>query len=207
VFVFAPFFVPRNLEAALPFTSLLAAAGLCTVVGAVHPARARLTLFVVVPLALAVISSALTWRLTSVRSGFATAARYLAQHGGGKALNGTEIMVFYLQGSGRSCLAPPLPLSVAGLGPFVRDGYRFAVLDRRHGGLVRAYLRHHETLVLRVLAAGNPAIGENLIASENSYSPENTAGQEFVEVYRLNSTLARLSPIGKAGECNRNLVT
>jgi hypothetical protein len=89
----------------------------------------------------------------------------------------------------------------------MRAGYRFAVLDRRHGGRVRAYLRHHERLVLRVLAEGNASIGENLIASENSYPPQDTAGKEFVEVYRLNPTLARLSPGGKAQVCNRNLVT
>src|SRR5947209_1304121 len=68
VYSFAPYIVPRNLDAALPFAALLSAAGLIRLVQRVSPRRAgRYGLWIAVVL-LAVFDGFRAWPLTQMRS-------------------------------------------------------------------------------------------------------------------------------------------
>ncbi len=203
VYVFAPFSVPRNLVASIPFASILCAQLLVS--AAFRLRRYRWQAIAVCAVILAPVGASMSWRLTAERSGFALASRYVELHGQGKALTSSEIMVFYLRGSGSSCLAPALPYHVKSLATYYRDGYRYAVIDRHHGSPMVKVIRRENPRVAAFPALGNLSIGESPISSENSNPPSNDTRTEYVDIYRLN-----IGAIGRstgAPPCNRDQVT
>lgn len=184
VYVFAPFNVPRNLAAALPFASILAAAALVSGISAVMAERARLPVTCAGAVVLTIIGGFLSWRVTAVRSGFVAAAGYVRSHDAGRALTTTELMVFYLRTPMPACTAPAMPVSRAGLSAAIAHGYQFAVTER-HGSAVTYYVDTHAPAVARYLAIGPVHLGESLISSENGLAPEPGRTPEYVNVYRL----------------------
>jgi hypothetical protein len=184
VYTFAPFNVPRNLDAALPFTCLLAASGLVGLVEDLAPRRAASTTVVVLGVVLALTGGALSWRLTGVRSGFARAAIWLRSHDHGRALTSTEIMTFYLGGSRPDCGAPAIPVTKRLLGDSITAGYAYAVTER-HGNAVTHYIDVHGQIIKRYLAEGNASLGESLIGSENGELPRAVTKRERVTIYGL----------------------
>ncbi len=183
-YVFAPFNVPRNLDTALPFTALLSASALCSLVYWVQGLNRQRVAIGLAALALAVLGLRLSWRLTDVRSGFSQAASYVRVHDRGMALTSTELMTFYLGGSTPNCGAPALPLTKAGLASAIADGYEFAVTER-HGTKVTHFINLHAPKRAHFLALGVVNLGESLISSENGDPPESTEKPEWVNVYWL----------------------
>ena len=183
VYAFAPFIVPRNLDASLPFAALLAASGLA------KPAR-LLTVRRSLPLALTAgtlvvsgitVGSALP--LLHVRSGFARATTYLDRHRTIGALVDDEVMRFYLRDPGQGCDGQKVPWRVGDLRVYVRAGNDFAVLT--HASTPTAsFLRRQARHVARFSALGAGYRGENLIESENGYPPSSTSS-DWVIVYSL----------------------
>jgi 4-amino-4-deoxy-L-arabinose transferase-like glycosyltransferase len=204
VYIFAPFIVPRNLDAAVPFACVLAAAALVTIATSMRLVRIQASLITVVTLAIGALGATMSWRLTAERSGFARAAAYVEQHDHGRALISNEVMVFYLRGSGSHCDAPPLPDRVSRLAADVAAGYHYAVLDHSRSPLT-LFVRHHMPRVVRYLATGPISIGENPISSENSYPPDPHAPIEYVTVFRLDKhLLPPPRPDDHPEECDRN---
>lgn len=210
IYVFAPFIVPRNLDAALPFAAVLSAAVLLSIgewmwkTRSFVPARNPLTPQLLVAIILIGIGAAMSWRLTGERSGYAQAASYVDRHDRGRAVVSSEIMAFYLRGSGAHCLAPELLNHVDRLSADVRAGYRYAVLDHFSWKLARL-VRSRMPRVARFPVEGDPSLGENLIESEH-YPPSRGYRLEHVDVFRLDP--ARLPPPGQtsADVCNRERV-
>jgi hypothetical protein len=193
LYVFAPFIVPRNLVAALPFAALTAAVGLVQSARRWPPLHQPLVAIVPLALALAVIGASMSWRLTEERSGFASAALAVNRNGG-RALTSSEVMVFYLRGSGGTCNAPAIPVRLRVLAADVRAGYRLAVLENHHNSAVTHYIKTHGRLVATWPAFGGPDIGESPIASENGNAPQAPGTPEVVSLYDLSSL--RLPPPG-----------
>lgn len=184
VYVFAPFNVPRNLAAALPFASLLSAAALVRGIATVMAERARPAITVLAAVILAIVGGFFSWRLTGVRSGFAAAARYVRTHDSGRALTTTELMVFYLRAREPACASPAMPLRKTGLAAAVADGYRYAVTDRHSSGATD-YLDSHARIAARYRTTGSVQLGESLISSENGLPPRSRGTVGYVNVYSL----------------------
>lgn len=184
VYVFAPFNVPRNMVAALPFASILAAASLVRGVSAVMAERSRPAVVAAAAVILAAIGALSSWQLTSIRSGFVASARYVRTHDAGRALTTTELMVFYLRSPRPTCAAPAMPLTKKGLAAAIANGYRYAITERHSSG-VTDYLDTHAALAARYLVTGPAQLGESLISSENGDPPESTAKPAYVNVYSL----------------------
>lgn len=184
VYTFAPFNVPRNLEAALPFTSILAACGVLTLASCIARPRVGRAVVVGAALVLAAVGAQLAWRLTGVRSGFAASAIYVRAHDHGMALTSTELMTFYLGGSRPNCGAPAMPVSKPLLADAIAAGYKFAVSER-HGTKVTHYINVRAPRAVRYLAIGKVSLGENLISSENGDPPESSEKPEWVNIYWL----------------------
>jgi 4-amino-4-deoxy-L-arabinose transferase-like glycosyltransferase len=204
IYTFAPFIVPRNLDAALPFAAILSAATVITAIDWIWSARVRLLLIVIAAAALGAAGAVMSWRLTAERSGYAQAAVYVERHDTGRAVASNEILVFYLRGSGAHCRAPNLRSNVFRLSADVRSGYEYAILDHfswNLAKLVRARMPH----VARFAALGPISVGENLIASENGHT-EGGVTSTYISIYRLEPT--RLPPPqGTAPDtCNRDTV-
>jgi 4-amino-4-deoxy-L-arabinose transferase-like glycosyltransferase len=205
IYAFAPFIVPRNLDAALPFASVLVAAAAITAIDWIWSARTRLLLILAVAAILGAAGAAMSWRLTGERSGYAQAAIYVERHDPpGGALASNEIVVFYLRGNGVHCQAPNLRSNIYRLAADVRHGYRYAILDHfswQLSKMVRARMPH----VARIAAQGSIAVGENLIASENGHT-ESGITPTYVNIYRLEPGL--LPPPGRVAPdvCNRERV-
>lgn len=204
VYVFAPFNVPRNLAAALPFASLLAAAGLVTIIRTLIRTPSSNLVITAACLVLAVSGALLSWRLTGVRSGFASAARYLQAHQGTQALSTTEIMAFYLRGPREQCLAQAMPVTTGSLAAAVAGGYQYMVADR-HANSVTRYVAARVPAVAAYPAVGLMQIGESLISSENGNPPQTGTLPELVTVYRL-TRLPLPSPTRFPIRCNPDLV-
>lgn len=184
VYVFAPFNVPRNLVAALPFASLLAAAALVGIVSGILSERARPVLIALAALVLAITGVLASWRLTGIRSGFVEAAKYVQAHGRGRALTTTEIMVFYLWTPSHPCNALAMPATKAQLALSVADGYRYGIIER-HASAVTHYIDTHAPTTARYLTTGRVRLGESLISSENGEAPQSSAKPEYLRVYSL----------------------
>jgi 4-amino-4-deoxy-L-arabinose transferase-like glycosyltransferase len=204
IYMFAPFIVPRNLDAALPFAAVLSAAAVVSVVQLVSENRARLVFVLSIAVVLGAAGAAMSWRLTAERSGYAQAASYVQLHDGGRAVASNEIVVFYLRGSGRYCLAPNLRSNIYRLSADVRAGYRYAVIDHfswKLAKLVRARMPN----VARISATGPISVGENLIASENGNLASGIT-PTYINIYRL--VPARLpAPRGATPDmCSRDQV-
>jgi 4-amino-4-deoxy-L-arabinose transferase-like glycosyltransferase len=204
IFVFAPFVVPRNMVPALPFASILVAA-LLVDAGRRSGRLARgvgLLLF----LGLLALGAAATWRLTSVRSGFVSAVRYVDLIDSGRALTSSEIPVFYLRGSGATCAAPAMPYNSGDLRAFIRDGFHYALLDRHNNSNLTAIVRRVERRVARFPALGHVDLGESLISSENSNPPAGDARTEYINVYYLDPARLPPAPLGHPAPCRRDRV-
>src|SRR5579884_1298796 len=203
VYIFAPYIVPRNLDAALPFASLLAAAALATIVERVQPYLVQRTVLVLLTGAIAASGALASYRLTGERSGYARAAQYIDRHGGGRALVSNEVLSFYFRGDGRSCDAPRFPHLFRVLTADRERGYRYALLDR-YSSPVAGYVRAHAGIVNQFPAYGHISMGENPIASENGTShPKHR--QWFITIYDLSHL--RLPPPGRfrSVPCNRDI--
>jgi hypothetical protein len=216
-YVTAPFIVPRNMDAALPFATLLEAAAVVEAyrilmrwernkgrTGRIHEkangaqpesrrevdrigygsAFAGLAMLALVLLR-SVFPAWRAWEIGNELSGYATAARFALRHDGGKALTGTEVVVFYLRGNGLECTAPRLPFWRPRLDAAIRDGFDYAILDRTVASSLDGYVRRHAHLVARYSALGDVRTGENLIASENTYPPNVYQPPDIVSVYDL----------------------
>lgn len=183
VYTFAPFTVPRNLDAALPFAALLSAAALIQLVQEVcYPRIGRSALWGAVAL-LALFQGIRAWPLTQVRSGFAMAAGYVQRERIEGAMVLNEVLTFYLRDPGRGCDAPRLPNSVGALGTRQGTADEYAIVDSYY--LPSAlYLARHAHRVASYPAVGAAPGGEDLIASENGIPPSD-AGAFHVDVYSL----------------------
>jgi hypothetical protein len=186
VYLFAPFIVPRNLEADIPLLSVVAASGAAEIWNLGRPARVRL--LVAALLVLAVTGNGLwsTTRLLAMRSGFADAASYVQLHHAGRTLTTTEIMPFYFRGSAATCNSPALPVTLGRLKADVAAGYRYALLER-HRTSVSDFVRSHARRVAQFSALGPIHVGENLISSENADPPNPGEGPDEVDIYAISS--------------------
>lgn len=182
VYVFAPFIVPRNMEVALPFTSIIAAAGTLEAARLLSLPRVRLALVTAVALVAISLGAWMSWRLTGERSGFVAAGQYVREHGQKTLLTTSEDMVFYFPGNGNLCMAPAMPLRFSILRWYLRHGYRYAVLERHRAG-VADYVRTHAHLAGSYLLTGPLDIGENPINSENTHPPNPSDPPDTVLVY------------------------
>lgn len=184
VYMFAPFIVPRNLDAALPFTAILSAATLASMVERFNSPEIRRWSFALASLLLVLAGSIIAWPLTDIRSGFSLAAHFVKGHGSQGALVVNEVMLFYLRDPGRGCDAPRLPVNAAAL---AGDGLGadYAVIDQYSSPLAR-YLAHHAHLVARYPTISTTSATEDLIASENGVPPF-IHWTEQVDVYALDS--------------------
>jgi 4-amino-4-deoxy-L-arabinose transferase-like glycosyltransferase len=197
---FAPFIVPRNIDAVLPFASILAAAGLLFIVErfrtrSLAPIAPGFTaLLICVPAALQ------SWQLSSDRSGFALAARYVAKHESSGALVVNEVMLFYLRDPGRGCDAPRLPDKSASLVPGGGTGGDLAVVDQYYLPAAR-HLARHARLVAKFPTVNSSIRSEDLIASENGMSPL-IRRPEYVDVYSLESLHPRVHGVAAPQPCS-----
>lgn len=207
VYTFAPFVVPRNLVAALPFAAILAAAAMVWSARLIRPARLSAAVLLAVSLLLALGQGEMAWRLTAERSGFARAAAYLQPTSSRRALTTSEIMVFYLRGHGTSCAAPSLPLTLAGLAASIHDGYRYAVLENHNNSAVTRYIRAHATPVARYLTLGWLNLPESPISSENSNPPGTDPLAEHVDVFWLGNLRLPDARPPRVAACDQNRVT
>jgi hypothetical protein len=203
VYVFAPFIVPRNLDPALPFSAVLCAAALIAIARWIRARQVSVALLSLLAAVLLGLGAHMTWGLTAERSGYARAAAYVIQHGRGLAAVSSEVMVFYLRGSGPHCTAPEIGRSARRLAADARAGYRYAVLDHyswRVARLIRARMR----LAARFSAAGQVSLGENLINTE--HGPPSRYRVQEVDVYDLDP--ANLPPPRgvRPDVCSRELV-
>jgi hypothetical protein len=185
-FALAPFIVPRNLVAALPFAALLSAIGLVSTARWRPPLRAPGLAVASVALALAVIGSAMSWRLTEQRSGFAAVAALIRKEGE-RTLTSSEVMASYLRHRGGTCESPPVALRLTQLAADIRAGYTLAVLERHHQTPVTAYITRHARLVHAWPVFGGPNLGESPVASENGTWPNPHERPETVSLYDLRS--------------------
>lgn len=183
VYVFAPFIVPRNLDAALPFAALLSAAALARVLEHIRVRRARVITSAVVATSAVVLGVLQAWPLTTVRSGFSQAATYLEQHGSHGAIVENEIMRFYLRDQGRGCDAPSLPTQVASLAQDDGVGGDYAVVDN-YFSPTALYLAHHARVAARFPTSGTATLNEDLVASEDGVPP-GSQHKHFVDVFSL----------------------
>ncbi len=205
IYVFAPFIVPRNLDAAVPFAMILAAAALVMAAERIHRDVLRRTVVVVLALVIAGAGATLSWRLVGERSGFAQATTLLESRHVSRMLASNEVMLFYFPGkpTGVSCTTDPTPGSLSQLAADVAAGYRYAVLDHASTAPTR-YIVRNARLIGHYRATGPISIGENPIASENGDSPSSSP-VEYIDVYDL-STLTLPSPgHNRAAVCNRNV--
>ncbi len=205
VYVFAPFIVPRNLDATLPFGAVLMAAGLTEVVNYIRFIARRFQLRSELPLTfiagiVVLTTVALCWPLTEIRSGYAQAASYVTQQGGRGAIAVNEVMRFYLRDPGRGCDAPRLPGSVSALVVMDHAGYHYAIIDSYEKPLAR-YLSRHARVVRRFRAVNPSPFGENLIASENG-DPPSTRTSVQVTVYALAALRTREVDRKVVATCN-----
>jgi 4-amino-4-deoxy-L-arabinose transferase-like glycosyltransferase len=185
-FALGPYPWPRNISSVFPYTSVLAAAALITVVDRLKTQRAVTLLLVLLVAALVSGSGAVrSWPLTSIRSGFARMAVPLDRRSRPLLLTSTEIMVWYQRGSSARCSVVGLPRSLAGLSAYVHAGYRYAVTEAHHTHPVVWYIRDHAIRVKHYSALSVFPDGEDLISTENGDPPGPASNREYVELYRL----------------------
>lgn len=184
VYTFAPFIVPRNLVAALPFAALVAAEGLVRTARWRPPAGRPLLAIVPVTLALTIIGASMSWRLTEERSGFAAAAAAVNSRGG-RALTSSEVMAFYLRRPGGSCASPAVPPRLDVLAADIRAGYRLAVLERHHNSPVTNFIRSKGRLIASWPTFAGPNLGESPVSSENGTWPNSHEPPEIVYLFDI----------------------
>lgn len=183
IYTFAPFIVPRNLDATLPFASLLAGGTIGALWERMRQFSWGPTLPVLLALAASLPPATLSWRLGAEHSGFARAASFLAAHDTRRALISNEVMLFYLRGPGTSCSAPSFHQSLSTVARAQREGIRYVVLDV-YDTHAKRFILEHGRRVERALAVGTENLGENPLASENG-SPPGGHLDQHVDVYTL----------------------
>jgi 4-amino-4-deoxy-L-arabinose transferase-like glycosyltransferase len=203
VYSFAPLIVPRNLDTALPFASLLAAGGTVRLADLIRARRVVVPALAVLTLLLALVEADRAWSLTSVRSGFALATSYLHHHHSENAVVVNEVMLFYLRDSGRGCDAPAIPPLDASLSTTLAAdeyaGNRYAVIDS-YAIPLSWYLLRHAHAVRHFPTMGTWPMGENLIASENGFPP--ARGPEWVDIYALPTPALKLRGLAAPLHCS-----
>lgn len=205
IYINAPFIVPRNLSAMLPYVCLLAAAGFVTLAERIPSDVTRRIAIVIAGCVIASYGAWLAWPLTGERSGFAQASSYLHNRPGG-VLATDEIMDFYLPGLpvGLRCGAPALPGNMRQLSADVRAGYHYAVTLSDDDARLFPFVSRHAHVLARWPAYGRISIGENPIKTENG-DPPGVHKLEYVEVFSLsNLRLPRPGPT-KPLLCTRNV--
>ncbi|MBV9281754.1 MAG: glycosyltransferase family 39 protein, partial [Chloroflexi bacterium] len=188
VYVFAPFIVPRNLDATVPFACVLAALALTELTDLLRPRPLALGSWLAVAAALAILGVAMSWPLGDIRSGYARAAGYVTRDGAPPALVTNEIMVFYLEGARAPCRTLRLPQLPSQLAAPARAGYRYAVVDQFNRAAAR-YLRAHLRAVRRYPLLGPASLGENIVRSETPRRSDPNDPYTHVDVYRLDPAL------------------
>lgn len=206
LYTFAPFIVPRNLVAALPFTALLAAEGLVRTARWRPPAGRPLLGIIPAALALAVIGVSMSWRLTEERSGFASAAAAVERRGG-RALTSSEVMVFYLREPGGRCSSPPIPLRLDVLSADIRAGYRLAVLERHHNSPITDLIHRKGRLIASWPVFGGPDLGESPVASENGTWPNPNERRETVYLFDISNIGVRSADHARPQGCTLRVPT
>jgi 4-amino-4-deoxy-L-arabinose transferase-like glycosyltransferase len=205
LYIWAPVIVPRNLAAALPFTAILVAVALVTVVRRLARGRSLVPVLLALLLVLGVDGARRSWRLSAERSGFTLAARYVESHGAGSVLTTNEIPVFYLRGANGHCDTAKVPHSLRILAADVRAGYRFAIMDHASWQVAR-FIRLRFRHVAHYPSTQTTAIGENLIAAENTHPPHGPYPIPYVSVFQLTNT-GLPAPAGKRPQvCNLNVL-
>lgn len=203
LFIIAPFVVPRNMNVAVAFASILVAGALFAIPGTLRlPAISWLTAALIL-LATAGMDFALAWRVTAVRSGLAPAARYIMGHGSRGAIVANEVSVFYFRGGAGPCLGPRVPYTVKQLGADVQWGFRWAVLDRSSGSPIDGFIARRIRPAASWPDEGNVSLGENLIDSENTLTPDTQRSAGVVRVYDLARLHLPLQAHPRRPGCNR----
>jgi 4-amino-4-deoxy-L-arabinose transferase-like glycosyltransferase len=200
IYCLAPFTVPRNLQAAIPFECLLAAAALTRAIGVMRQRNVALATAAALGIAVAAFGVHQSVQLWHEESGLAKAAQFIRGHGG-RAVGDDEVLLAYLPGPRGStrCSVAPVPRHSTMLSTLASAGYRYAVLEFKSRP-EETYLERHEQLVRTYSALGDLHIGENLISSENGHPPGDS-GPVDVRVYRLRRGLGAPPD----GQCNRNV--
>ncbi|HEX6509224.1 MAG TPA: glycosyltransferase family 39 protein, partial [Chloroflexota bacterium] len=129
LYIWAPVIVPRNLSAAIPFASILAAAALVTGARRLPGARAPLAASLAVALILAGDGARRTWALSEDRSGYSYAAAYIRAHSSSDVLTVNEITAFYFRGTEGRCRYSKVPRTLSQLNADIRGGYSYALMD------------------------------------------------------------------------------
>jgi 4-amino-4-deoxy-L-arabinose transferase-like glycosyltransferase len=203
VYCFAPLIVPRNLDTALPFAAILSAGAAMQLTELIQVRRLVLPTLAVLTLLLSFLGADSAWALTGVRSGFALAARYVHRHHSDGAIIVNEVMLFYLNDSGRGCDAPELPATdtslATTLATVLHAGNRYAVIDS-YAVPISWYLLRHAHAVLHYRTMGTSKLGENLIASENGFPP--AQGPEWVDIYALHTLHLRVRGLAAPAHCS-----
>jgi 4-amino-4-deoxy-L-arabinose transferase-like glycosyltransferase len=203
VYVFAPFVVPRNLDATIPFASILAAVAVWEIPGSIRSLILRSSVQIAAVLLVIVMGIAFIWPLGDLRSGFVGAARYLKQHGQDRALVTNETMRFYLRNLAGVCRAPVRPKSPLDLPIARRLGYRYAVIDTFDRPASK-YVQLHAPLVARYPLGSRSSWGENLVSVENGNEPDLSALHSYVYVYSLNFPALPLGRSHREPTCSLN---
>lgn len=185
IYLTAPFVVPRNMVAALPFACILVAALLASATRRVTTSKYWPALGSFVTLLVCLANLSLAWRETGVRSGLTAAARYVITRDGGKALVTNEVLEFYLRDGAGPCLAPRVPYDHTQLAADIHYGYRYAVLDQNSGSPMQALIKLRLRPVASFSSLGTASLGENIIDSENTNIPGKRPLVRYVPVYDL----------------------
>jgi Dolichyl-phosphate-mannose-protein mannosyltransferase len=203
LYIWAPIIVPRNLAAAIPFASILIAAALVLTVRRLANARVFVVVLLVIAVVLGADGARRSWRLSAERSGFTRAAGFIELHYARVVLTTNEAPVFYLRGSTDHCHAAKVPHSLQQLSADVRAGYSYALMDHVSGAAAH-FIHGHMRRVARFPSTQTTAIGENLIAAENTHTPHGPYPIPYVDVFRLDGAGLPLPGGVKAQVCNLN---
>jgi hypothetical protein len=146
-----------------------------------------------------------SWRLSAERSGLTRAALYLELHHARLVLTTNEVPVFYLRGSNRRCDTAKVPHAFQRLSADIRAGYSYALMDH-HSWTVARFIQDHMRRVAQYPTTQTTAIGENLVAAENTHTPRGPYPIPYVDVFQLR--LIGLPPPGSytAQVCNLNVL-
>ncbi|HZU11405.1 MAG TPA: glycosyltransferase family 39 protein [Chloroflexota bacterium] len=201
IYVFAPFVVPRNLEAAIPFISLLQACAVGEALNLVTWRAARIAAAAGAALAVAVGGWLTAWHLTDVRSGYADASAYVAARHR-DTLSDSEIVRFYLRGTGGACRAYHIPRRFSELALDRRAGLDLIVMLRYPRGFGHVVDQHSRLLGrYRLLGAGYR--GEDLVHSEQGLAP--WLDNPVVEVETI-APMRLPAPAGGPPVCRLNIL-
>ncbi|HEV3309531.1 MAG TPA: glycosyltransferase family 39 protein [Chloroflexota bacterium] len=205
IYVIAPYVVPRNLDAALPFALLLAAAAVVTLAENIPVDVTRRLAMVGAACVVGAYGAWLAWPLTGERSGFAYVAAYVQAHEA-KALASNEVMVWYIPGpdNATACVTPGMASNKRQLAVDIAAGYRYAEIETIDNSPLDKFIVASARRVARYPTYGSISIGENPVKSENG-DPPNPKPLEYVSLYDLSGL--RLPPAGgaKMSHCNRDV--